>query len=98
ALDHVQRRIAPVRVVVAGRHVHPERPRTRIAERVVAQHVALEDVLLEPAGELARPWLQRTDSLSTVVRDAPRPAAPRRRARAPGLRRQLDRTLQARSD
>ena len=58
ALDHVDRRVAALRVVVvAGRHVDPERPHVRVAERVVLQHLALELVLVEAAGELVGPGL-----------------------------------------
>ena len=44
ALDHVDRGVAAIRlVVVARRQVDPERPLVRVAERVSAQRVALED-------------------------------------------------------
>ena len=42
-------------LVVAGRHVHPERPEVRVAERVAAQELALDDVLVEASLELGRP-------------------------------------------
>ena len=55
-LDHVDRRVALIGiVVVARRHVDPERPHVRVAERVALQHLALEGVLVEAAGELVRP-------------------------------------------
>ena len=54
-LDHVDRRVPLIGVVVARRHVHPERPHVRVAERVVLQHLAIEGVLVEAAGELERP-------------------------------------------
>ncbi len=56
-LDDVERRQALVRVVVAGRHVDPERAHVGVAEGVVAQGVALELVLVEAAGGLPRPGL-----------------------------------------
>src|SRR5207247_7820944 len=58
ALDHVDARIAAVRfVVVARRHVDPERPDVRVAERVALQNLALEGVLVEAPREVVRPRL-----------------------------------------
>ena len=55
-LDHVDRRIAPLRVVVvARREVDPEGAFVRVAERVSPQRLALEDVLLEPSRERVAP-------------------------------------------
>ena len=56
ALEDVDGRVAALGVlVVAGRDVDPERPEVRVAERVSAQELALDDVLVEAPLELGRP-------------------------------------------
>src|SRR6185312_2389392 len=55
-LDDVDGRVAAVgRVVVARRHVDPERPLGRVTEPVRPQDVAVDHVLVEAAGEPASP-------------------------------------------
>ena len=62
ALEDVDGRVAAFGlVVVAGRDVDAERPLGRIAERVVAQRLALEDVLVDAAGEVVAPGLHGAD-------------------------------------
>ena len=51
ALEHVDGRAA----LVAGRRVDPQRPLVRVAERVPAQRVADEHVLVERPAQLSRP-------------------------------------------
>ena len=56
ALDQVDRRVAALAlVVVAGRHVDPERPHVRVAEDVPSQGLALESVFFEAAGNVCGP-------------------------------------------
>ena len=79
-LDHVDGGVAPLRlVVVAGRHVHPERPLVRVAERVVAQRRALEDVLLIASGRLRAPRPHGRDCIEHAAKDRARPAQARPR-------------------
>src|SRR5439155_24891588 len=46
-------------VVVPGRDVHPQRPLARVPERVAAERLALDRVLLEPPMQVERPRLHR---------------------------------------
>ena len=58
ALDDVDGRVAPVALgVVARRRPHPERSLVRVAERVAAQRLALEPVLVETSQEGPLPGL-----------------------------------------
>ncbi len=51
ALDHVDRRVATFRLVlVTRREVDPQGPLVRVAERVPAERLAREDVLVEASG------------------------------------------------
>jgi hypothetical protein len=67
ALQHVDARVAPVGLVVVARwHVDLQRPVGGIAERVVPEQLAPDDVVVEAAGEVGgvgqrhRPTLART--------------------------------------
>jgi hypothetical protein len=55
-LDDVDARVAAVwLVVVAGWEVDPERSLMWVTERVAAQQRTVDDVLVDPSGELSRP-------------------------------------------
>jgi hypothetical protein len=59
-LDQVDRGEAAVGLdVVCGGHVDPERADVRVAERIVAQQVALDLELVEASHRLPRPRLHR---------------------------------------
>ena len=67
ALEDVDGRIAALGlVVVAGRHIHPERSLVGVAERIAAERFALERVLVDAPGERVRPGLHRPEL--TLVR------------------------------
>ena len=68
ALDQVDRREAPVGFgVVGGRDVDPERPDVRVAERVLAQDLALDLDLVEAPHRLPRPRLHERSSIRSLL-------------------------------
>src|SRR5205823_13547893 len=72
-LDDVDRRVAPVGLVlVTRRDVDPERSLVRIAERVPAQRLGDDDVLVEAARSVVRPWIHSAGELPGDARRATR--------------------------
>ena len=98
ALEHVHRRVAGVGAVVPGRDVHPQRALVRVAERVVAQQLAVDQQLVDASGERVAPRQHGPDGSDRTPTDSPpsecggpsRRRAPSTRARCQhsgGLRR-----------
>src|SRR5207302_4322987 len=62
-------RVPAVRlVVVPRRQVHEQRPLVRVTERVTAQQLAADDLLVDAAGQIRGPG-QHDSSLAELVRD-----------------------------
>src|SRR2546430_15214865 len=57
AHDHVDARIAALRIrLIPGRQVDPERAAVGIAERILLEHLALEEMLVIASLRFEKPW------------------------------------------
>src|SRR5439155_16598154 len=86
SLDLVDRRIAPIGVVVvARRQVDPDGSPKGVTERVVLEHVALDPALLDAARPLDGPGARHPSRLRSRARASARPRPPASRPGRRGL-------------